>query len=127
MTPTEPSSSATLENYLKLTATREKIISSNMANVDTPGYRTRDINFESELNSAMTAASFRTADGAEPMQLLPVVRQLQGLMERPDGNNVSLDREGLEMAETQLRYALAIQLLKRHFHQTLNAINGGGS
>jgi flagellar basal-body rod protein FlgB len=124
MTPTQPSS-ATLETYLKLTATREKIISSNMANIDTPGYRTRDINFESELNSAMSAASFRPADGTETPQMLPVVRQIQGLMERPDGNNVSLDREGLEMAETQLRYQLAIQLLKHHFHQSLNAINGG--
>jgi flagellar basal-body rod protein FlgB len=124
MTPTEPTS-ATLETYLRLAATREKVISSNMANIDTPGYRTRDINFESELNSAMSTASFRTADGAEALQMLPVVRQIQGLMERPDGNNVSLEREGLEMAETQLRYQLAIQLLKRHFHQSLSAINGG--
>jgi flagellar basal-body rod protein FlgB len=124
MTPTEPSS-ATLETYLRLAATREKVISSNMANIDTPGYRTRDINFENELNSAMSAASFRTTDGTETLQMLPVVRQVQGLMERPDGNNVSLEREGLEMAETQLRYQLGIQLLKRHFHQSLSAINGG--
>ena len=124
MTPTEPSS-ATLETYLRLAATREKVISSNMANIDTPGYRTRDIRFEHELNNAMNLASFRTEDGTETLQMLPVVRQIQGLMERPDGNNVSLEREGLEMAETQLRYALAIQLLKRHFHQSLSAINGG--
>jgi flagellar basal-body rod protein FlgB len=124
MTPTEPSS-ATLETYLRLAATREKVISSNMANIDTPGYRTRDINFESELNRAMSTASFRTADGTETLQMLPVVRQVQGLMERPDGNNVSLELEGLEMAETQLRYQLGIQLLKRHFHQSLSAINGG--
>lgn len=124
MTPTQPSS-ATLETYLRLAATREKVISSNMANIDTPGYRTRDISFEHELNNAMNLASFRTEDGTETLQMLPVVRQIQGLMERPDGNNVSLEREGLEMAETQLRYALAIQLLKRHFHQSLSAINGG--
>ncbi len=96
-----------------------------MANIDTPGYRTRDINFESELNRAMSAASFRTAEGTETLQMLPVVRQIQGLMERPDGNNVSLDLEGLEMAETQLRYALAIQLLKRRFSQYVSAIDGG--
>ncbi len=124
MTPTE-SSSATLETYLRLAATREKVISSNMANIDTPGYRTRDINFESELNNAISVASFRAEDGTETLQMLPVVRQIQGLMERPDGNNVSLEREGLEMAETQLRYQLAIQLLKRHFHQSLSAISGG--
>jgi flagellar basal-body rod protein FlgB len=118
-------SNALLENYLRLTAAREEIISSNIANIDTPGYRTRDINFESELNSAMSAASLRTADGTEIPQMLPVVRHIQGLMERPDGNNVSLEREGLAMAETQLRYALAIQLLTGDFHDTLSAINGG--
>jgi flagellar basal-body rod protein FlgB len=118
-------SNGLLENYLKLTAAREKIISSNMANIDTPGYRTRDINFESELNRAMSEGSMQMADGTETVQMLPVVRQLQGLMERPDGNNVSLDREGLEMAETQLRYALAIQLLKDDFRDLRAAITGG--
>ena len=114
-----------VESYLKLATTREQVISANMANIDTPGYRTRDISFERELNNAMNLASFRTEDNTETLQMLPVVRQIQGLMERPDGNNVSLEREGLEMAETQLRYALAIQLLKHHFHQSLSAINGG--
>jgi flagellar basal-body rod protein FlgB len=38
---------------------------------------------------------------------------------------VSLDREGLLMAETQLRYQLGIQLVKGQFHQMLSAINGG--
>ena len=118
-------SNGLLENYLKLAAAREKIISSNMANIDTPGYRTRDINFESELNRAISTASFRMADGTETPQMLPVVRQIQGLMERPDGNNVSLDREGLEMAETQLRYQLAIQLLKDDFRNKRAAISGG--
>ncbi len=119
------SSNALLETYLKLAATREKIISANMANIDTPGYRTRDINFESELNRVMSEPTIEMADGSETAQMLPVVRQVQGLMERPDGNNVNLDREALRMAETQLRYQLGIQLLKRHFHQLLNATNGG--
>jgi flagellar basal-body rod protein FlgB len=119
------SSNAMLETYLKLAATRIKTISANMANVDTPGYRTRDINFESELNRAMSEPAIEMADGTGTAQMLPVIRQVQGLMERPDGNNVSLDREALQMAETQLRYQLGIQLLKRHFHQILNAVNGG--
>jgi flagellar basal-body rod protein FlgB len=95
-----------------------------MANVDTPGYRARDINFESEMTRAMNEIPMKLADGSE-VQLHPVIRQVQGLMERPDGNDVNLDREGLLMAETQLQYSLGIQLIKRHFHQMLNAINGG--
>ncbi len=114
-----------VENYLKLASSREQLISANMANVDTPGYHTRDINFQHELNRAMSTPLMQTADGSGAVQLLPVIRQVPGLMERPDGNNVGLDREGLLMAETQLQYELGIQLLKDKFHQQLNAINGG--
>jgi flagellar basal-body rod protein FlgB len=124
MTPTVPLLS-TLENFLKLTATREKAISANMANVDTPGYRTRDINFESELNRVMSRPLSQTGEGSEAAQLLPVIRQVPNLIERPDGNNVSLDREGLLMGETQLQYQIGIQLVKGEFHQILSAINGG--
>jgi flagellar basal-body rod protein FlgB len=96
-----------------------------MANIDTPGYRTRDINFESELHKVMSEGLRQSEDGAEAVQLSPVVHEVQGLMERPDGNNVSLDHEGLMLARTQLQYQLAIQLIQNHFHQTLSAINGG--
>jgi flagellar basal-body rod protein FlgB len=119
------SSQSMLETFLRLTSIREKAIAANMANVDTPGYRARDINFESEMTKAMTEASFKPEDDGSELQLHPVIRQVQGLMERPDGNDVNLDREGLLMAEVQLQYELAIQLMKRHFHQQLNAINGG--
>jgi flagellar basal-body rod protein FlgB len=114
-----------LESYLKLNASREQTTSANMANIDTPGYRTRDINVESEFNKVLTGAMRPSEDGADAIQLSPVFHQVQGLMERPDGNNVSLDHEGLMLAKTQLQYQLAIQLIQNHFHQTLSAINGG--
>jgi flagellar basal-body rod protein FlgB len=124
MMPTT-SLTSTLENYLKLTTSREQAISANMANVDTPGYHTRDINFSGELNRAMNGFLSQTEDGMESVQMNPVVQEVPGLMERPDGNNVSLDREGLLMSETQLQYQIGIQLIKRQFHQILSAINGG--
>jgi flagellar basal-body rod protein FlgB len=114
-----------LESYLKLAGNREQLISANMANIDTPGYHTRDIDFQRELSRAISAPLMQTADGNGTVQLLPVIRQVPGLMERPDGNNVNLDREGLLMAETQLQYELGIQLVKSEFHSTLSAINGG--
>ena len=122
---TGPPMMSMLESYLKLTANREQAISANMANIDTPGYRTRDINLENEFHKVMTGALHSSEDGVEPVQLTPVYRLTQGLMERPDGNNVSLDHEGLMLAKTQLQYQLAIQLIQNHFHQTLSAINGG--
>lgn len=122
---TGPPMMSMLESYLKLSASREQAISANMANIDTPGYRTRDINLESEFNKVMSGALRPTEDGAETVQLSPVFHQVRGLMERPDGNNVSLDHEGLMLAKTQLEYQLAVQLIQNHFHQTLSAINGG--
>jgi flagellar basal-body rod protein FlgB len=122
---TGPPIMSMLESYLKLTASREQAISANIANIDTPGYRTRDINFESEFNKVMSGSLRQSEDGSEAVQLSPVIHEIQGLMERPDGNNVSLDHEGLLLARTQLQYQLAIQLIQNHFHQTLSAINGG--
>jgi flagellar basal-body rod protein FlgB len=116
---------STLESYLKLTASREQAISANMANVDTPGYHTRDIDFDGELKKAMNGVLSQSADGGETAQMTPVVREVSGLMERADGNNVNLDREGLLMSQTQLQYQIGIQLVKDQFHQILSAINGG--
>ena len=47
-------------------------------------------------------------------------------MERADGNNVDLDREGMLLAQTQLQHEMGVQLIKHHFHNLLSAINGGG-
>jgi len=115
---------STLEQFLKLTTAREQAISSNMANVDTPGYRTRDINFEAEMKKAadndapmLETAGFTRGQGSGT--------EVKGLMERPDGNNVNLDREGLLMSQTQLQYQMGVQLVKHQFHSLLSAINGG--
>ena len=116
---TTDSISSQLERFLSLTNKRETVIASNMANVDTPGYHTQDIDFSQALGQAMSTP----ADG----QLTPVVRKVRGLLERPDGNNVDVDRESLLLAESQLNYQIGTQLLKSRFHQLLSAINGEGS
>ena len=123
MTPTisNPPILATLESYLKLTTTRQQLISANMANIDTPGYKTHDVNFAGELQKAINTVS----STGEQVQMSPAVQQVSGLIERPDGNNVSLDREGLLLSETQLQHQLGVQLIKHQFHNLLSAISGG--
>lgn len=105
-----------LEHYLELTARRHELTVNNMANVDTPGYQTRDIDFRGELQRAIDNHG---------VQLTPVARKVRGLMERPDGNNVDLDREGTKIAETQMQYRIGVQLLKSEFHRLLTAIKEG--
>jgi len=105
-----------LETFLDVTAQRHQLVVGNMANVDTPGYQTQDIDFRGELQRA-------EANG--PANFLPVVRSVHGLLERPDGNNVSLDREGLLLAETQIEYNLGVQFMRHEFQNLLYAINEG--
>lgn len=116
---------STLENFLRLTTSRQQAITGNMANIDTPGYRTRDIDFEGELHKAAAAALNETQFEGAQAQLNPAVQEVSGLMERPDGNNVNIDRESLLLAQTQLQYQIGIQLVKHHFHGMMAAINGG--
>jgi flagellar basal-body rod protein FlgB len=108
-----------LARVLDLSAMRSELVMSNMANIDTPGYRTRDIDFRQELERAdgdLQYASFA-----------PAVHLVQGLVERPDGNNVSLEREGLLLADTQLRFNAAVQLLRDTFQGLNSAIHEGSS
>jgi flagellar basal-body rod protein FlgB len=107
-----------LQNYLKLTNERQQLIVSNMANVDTPGYHSKDIDFQSALQQAM-----KQGDGEMHMQ--PKVIDTAGLPERPDGNNVNVDRESMMLSETQLQYQLGVQLVKSQLHTLYTAIKEG--
>jgi flagellar basal-body rod protein FlgB len=112
--------------FLDVLAFRNQLIASNMANVDTPGYRTLDINFSQELQRGHSEDE-SDAGGLSYASFSPVVRQVPGLMERPDGNNVSLDRESLLLADVQLRYNTAVQLLRAEFHRISSAIHEGST
>jgi flagellar basal-body rod protein FlgB len=91
------------------------LVSANLANVDTPGYRTRDVAFQSELQRAANWPGLTT----------PGVRTVAGLIARPDGNDVNADRETLLLAETQLQFRMGVELLRSEFRRTLMAINEG--
>ena len=106
-----------LTQILDLATARQAQISNNVANVDTPGYHTRDINFAAELDRAQS--------GLRLVSSGPHATQVRGLLERPDGNNVSVEREGLLMAQTQLQFNASVQLVKLEFHRLASAINGG--
>lgn len=116
-----------LSRFLDVNVARHKLIASNLANIDTPGYRTRDLDFRAELARA-DLGSESESDGASLSyaSYAPVARPVRGLMERPDGNNVSVERESLLMAETQMKFNLGVQLLKDEFHTISQAINSGG-
>ncbi len=57
----------------------------------------------------------------------PAMRPVSGLLERPDGNNVNLDRESMLLAETQIQFRIGVQLIRSEFKRLLTAINEGRS
>lgn len=105
--------SGQLERYMDLLSARQKLVSANIANADTPGYRTADIDFQAEFQSAM---------GSRPR-----VVQVGGLPVRNDGNDVSLDRESRLLAENALRFNVASNLLRGQIQMVREAIKEGQS
>ena len=124
----ETSMSEALGRFLDVNVARYKLVAGNLANIDTPGYRTRDLDFRAELERA-SQESFAGENGllSTAAAFTPVARQVRGLVERPDGNNVSVERESLLLAEAQMKFNLGIQLLKDQFHTISLAINSGGT
>ncbi|MBV9759877.1 MAG: flagellar biosynthesis protein FlgB [Acidobacteriaceae bacterium] len=102
-----------LERYMDLVAERQKLVAANIANADTPGYRTRDIDFQFEFESV--------AAGEKPS-----VVEVKNLPVKNDGNDVSIDRESRLLSENDLRFRLAAAFLKGNFAQIKSAIEGAG-
>jgi flagellar basal-body rod protein FlgB len=105
-----------LTGYLELTNQRQELIVGNMANIDTPGYQTKDLDFQSAMQDVVNSGNVKM----EPASL-----EVEGLPERPDGNNVNVDRESLLLSQTQLQYQMGVQLIKAEFHKLLTAIKEG--
>jgi len=106
-----------LEHYMNLLSTRQKLVASNIANADTPGYKTKDIDFQFEYMSL--------AKGASPAQASANVIEAQGLDTKNDGNNVDMDRESRMLAENALRFSLASSLARGQIRTIRNAIQEG--
>ncbi|HEX3892833.1 MAG TPA: flagellar biosynthesis protein FlgB [Terracidiphilus sp.] len=106
--------------YLDLATTEAKLTASNMANLDTPGYQTRGFDFEAEMREALHEVD-RGADGHAVH-----VKHVDGLIARPDGNDVSVDRESLNLAEAQLKFKTGIVLLRAEYQRTMDAIHADG-
>lgn len=102
-----------LERYMDLLSARQKLVAANIANVDTPGYHTQDIDFQAEFQSAAGA--------------IPHAVEIGGLAVRNDGNDVSMDRESRMLAENDLRFSVASNLLRGQIQMVREAIKEGQS
>jgi flagellar basal-body rod protein FlgB len=101
-----------IERYMNLLSASQKLVASNIANVDTPGYRTKDVDFQSELASQFGS-------------LEPTTVEVSGLKTKNDGNNVDMDRESRRLSENALRFAVATNLARSELQTIRSAIDEG--
>ena len=101
---------------MDLLSTRQKLVASNIANAGTPGYKTKDIDFAGEFASSL---------GESSPGWMPVVKEVDGLKTKNDGNNVSIDREARLLSENAIRFNIATQLMKGQIKALKSAIDDG--
>jgi flagellar basal-body rod protein FlgB len=109
-----------LDSYLTILSQRQKLVAANIANADTPGYQTKDVDFEAQLHAALA-----TPGGVNPAPLPAIA--VPGLRVKNDGNNVDLDRESRLLAENAMRFNMAAQFLRGNLKDLHTAISGGAS
>lgn len=129
---------------LEVRAERERVIASNIANVDTPGYTARDFNFRDAMNSALgqgsksvplQASGSVAADGTSQSGHIPLSSTLSAFggsslayatQTQPsmDGNSVDMDRERAAFADNSVRYEAALRFITGNVKTMLTAIQG---
>ncbi len=105
-----------LGRLITATDMRQRVISNNLANVNTPNFRRLDVDFETQLAQELSGNSHTTAT--------PSVVETQGLTSRADGNNVDVDREIGQLNKNAMLQQAYIQLLGSHLEQMRLAIGG---
>jgi flagellar basal-body rod protein FlgB len=103
-----------LQKIMDLCTYRQKILSSNIANVDTPNYKAKDVDFQEELKKASEIEnnSYRVIEAPTTMP-------------NRDGNTVNIEVEMAKLTETLLMYNSATQLLSTRLRMLKDAIKGG--
>jgi len=105
-----------LTRLMDVSELRQRVISHNLANVNTPGYQRLDVEFEQELAKQIRNGSESVRD------LQPEVVVEQGLPSRADGNTVDVDREIGQLNKNSLQFQTYSQLLSAQFDLMRRAI-----
>jgi flagellar basal-body rod protein FlgB len=108
---------------------RQSVAAGNLANLDTPGYRTKEVEFTEELDGRLGATQIAVTNprhlgatgGADPQNTV----ESKGLPLRRDGNNVQLDRELLSLSQATADFSAAETVLAAKFRLVRYAINDG--
>lgn len=114
---------------------RNEVIAQNIANVDTPGYKRKNVSFEEYLDQALDDGGFKgnVTDsrhfqiGAGDAENVPirVTSDFSNLSTRLDGNNVDIEKEMADSAKNDIRYNTLIQSVSDSYRKLMTAITEG--
>lgn len=104
---------------------RQQAISDNIANFETPGYKTKTVSFEDQLRDQIASGGGGSHKMMENIQnVQPVTEEAQNETYRADGNGVDLEQQNIELARTQLNYDYSLTELSDAFSRLKTAISG---
>lgn len=106
-----------LESGIKAEAVRQRTIASNVANMETPGYRRLDVRFEELL-----AKAIHSGQSTNPTDIEPEVFSPKSTFIKSNGNDVNLEMEIGEMLKNSSRQTAFVRLLRKKFAQIETAI-----
>ncbi|WP_110112837.1 flagellar basal body rod protein FlgB [Bacillus sp. CGMCC 1.16541] len=120
-----------LEYGLSYASQKQKVISQNIANVDTPNYKAQDLSFKSALHQAMNPSM--TANRTDNRHYHFTNSSRTGLnvhtrkdiAYHPNGNSVDIDKEMSEMAQNQIYYEALVERLSGKFNSLRTVVQGG--
>ncbi|MFQ5671644.1 MAG: flagellar basal body rod protein FlgB [Nitrospinales bacterium] len=111
-----------LKKNLDFQSERNLLIAGNTSNINTPGYKAQDLDFQSQLDEVLDSGNQLKIETTNVKHFGPSKDALKNLeptvIEEPDaarsnGNNVNLDKEMLKLAENQINYTATVQLMSK--------------
>ena len=116
--------SRAVKSSLNAAALNQRLISDNIANAETPGYKAWRLNFNHYFYTAKRALDIEKTDWMPPDPRSFIFRDSSTSM-RLDGNNVDVEREMVELARNALTYSTMIELLQRRGKLIMMAVREG--
>lgn len=104
--------------------TRQQITTHNIANYSTPEYKSKKVDFETSLKEAIQSEDKKSVQNERIINSEIDIKETTDLSMRLDGNNVDIEKENLDLAETQIHYMYTVSALNSYFAKLRTAIKG---
>jgi flagellar basal-body rod protein FlgB len=121
----------TLENSLDYASTKNRVISNNIANVDTPNYKTKDVVFKDVLDQAIQSKLEARKTNEKHFSFQPESQSTYRVITKNNtvynhnGNNVDIDKQMSDLAKNQIYYNSLVDRMSGKFNSLRTVIRGG--